>query len=287
MRCIEKFEDRIEARLQGCSIAITTALVAAGIAAAAGSTASAAIGAHAAGKAANTQADAATHAADLQRQQFEESQANLAPWREAGKTSLAELMKGLEPGGQFSTPFSGTFKPPTLDEAKMQPGYQFAQKAGEQGILHGSAAAGGAFTTGELANLTQFNQNLGQSAYQQAYNNSADTFTRQFNTYNTNQTNLYNRLAGISNAGEGAGAQIAQLGQNSVTQQGADLTDAARAQAAGTVGQAQAWAGGLGGVTNAITGGLTLSALMGANGSGIDTPTSGIYRYQAPYQAYA
>lgn len=250
-------------------VGTTAALIAAGIAAAAGGVGSSLIGSSAAKSAANTQATAAQAATAEQQREFDTTQANEAPWLQSGQVSLNQLMTGLAPGGNLSTPFAGTFTPPTLDEAKATPGYQFAQEEGEQGIEHGAAASGGAFTTGTLANLAGFNNNLAQNAYQQAYTNAQNTFGTQFNTYNTNQSNLYNKLASSSGLGQTTATQLGQIGQTTAASIGNNITGAGAAQAAGTVGSANAITSGLTGTVNNILGQISLQQLMNGNASSI------------------
>lgn len=71
----------------------------AAVAAVAGS----AISSSGAKSAANTQADAAQAASDQQMQMFQQSQANVAPYLNAGTSSLSQLMSGLSPAGSIST----------------------------------------------------------------------------------------------------------------------------------------------------------------------------------------
>ncbi len=258
------------------SVATSTALIIGGGLAAAGGVASSLIGSDASKTASAQQVAQQDQALALQKSEFDTQQANLAPWLSAGKVSLAQLMQGLQPGGNLSTPFAGTFTPPTLEDAQKTPGYQFAQQAGEQGIEHGASAAGGAFTSGELANLASFNNNLAQNAYQQTYNNALNTFGTQFNTYNTNQANLYNKLASTSGLGQVTANDLGNLGNTATAQQANTLTNIGSAQAAGTVGSANAYNSGLGLITNGLGGSLSLSALMngGFGGNTNSQPTA-------------
>lgn len=259
------------------SIALPLVLGLTGAASVAGGIGSSLIGANASETAANEQVQEQQQALAQQQAQFNTTQANEAPWLQAGQVSLQQLMSGLQPGGQFATPFSGTFQPPTLAQAQQTPGYQFAQQQGEEGIEHGAAASGGAFNTNELQNLAGFNNNLAQNAYQQTYNNALNTFGTQFNTYNTNQSNLFNRLASSSGLGQTTATQLGQLGNQNTQQQANTLTNIGSSQAAGTIGAANAYNSGLGLITQGITGPLTLNALMGGGlfGGGSSSLPSG------------
>lgn len=226
--------------------------------------------------AANTQANAAKQANQIQQQEFNTTQANEAPWLQAGGVSLASLMAGLQPGGSFSTPApNSTFTPPTLADAENTPGYQFTQSEGDKAIEQAAAASGGAFTGNEAKALDQYNQNLAMTNYNNIYNQALNNFSTNFNAYNTNQTNLYNKLASVAGLGQTTATQLGQLGQESAATQSSNLTSAGAAQAAGTVGGTNAIVNALGGLTNSATGYLTLKNLMG----GIPTGAS-------PYGTY-
>jgi hypothetical protein len=255
------------------SVATSTAIAIAAGVGAAGSIGGSLIGGSAAKSAAQTQATAAQTAAAEQAREFNVTQANEAPWLQAGQTSLSSLMSGLQPGGQFSTPYSGTFSAPTEEQAQQTPGYQFSLDQGDLGIERASAASGGAFTGGEAKSLDAFNTGLADQTYQQTFNNALTGFQTQFNTYNTNQANLYNRLASTSGLGQTTATQLGQLGQQAATTEGNDLTSGAAATAGGIVGSANAYTAGLQGLSNNASGYLTLSSLL--NGGGLGSPGSG------------
>jgi hypothetical protein len=244
------------------SVATSTAIAIAAGVGAAGSLGGALIGGSASKSAAQTQANAASLATQEQARQFNQTQANEAPWLQAGQTSLAQLMGGLQPGGQFATPYSGTFSAPTADQARQTPGYQFSLDEGDKAIERASAASGGAFTGGEAKSLDAFNTGLADQTYQQTFNNSLQSFQTQFNTYNTNQANLYNRLASSSGLGQTTATQLGQLGQTAVANEGNLQTSGAAALAGGQVGAANAYTAGLQGLTNSASGYLQLSSLL-------------------------
>lgn len=235
------------------------------------------LGGSASKSAAKTQANAAEYVANLQQQQFNQTQANEQPWLQAGGTALSDLMQGLQPGGTFSTPYSGTFTPPDPSLAAVQttPGYEFTKQQGEQAILNAQSASGGAFTGATAKNLDVFNQNLAdttyQSLYQQEFNNALNTYNTQFNSYNTNQSNLYNKLASVSGLGQTTATQLGQIGSQAINSIGNTITGGASATAAGQIGAANAYAGALGGVGSAASGytnGLLLQQLMGGGYGG-------------------
>lgn len=220
------------------------------------------MGGKAAKSAAKIQADAATHAADLQNHQYEQSREDMAPWLDAGKISLKNLMEGVQPGGSLVTPYSETFHAPTAEEARNTPGYQFTKEEGEKGILNGNAAAGGAFTGGTLKELARYESGLADSTYGDTFNRALQDFNTRFNTYNTNQNNIYNRLASTAGLGQTAGVQLGQLGSQSAATQGSFLTNAGTAAASGVTGAANAMLYGLNGVANNASSYLRLNGML-------------------------
>ena len=89
---------------------------------------SAAIGANAAGNAASAAEAGANQASQLSNSQFQQTQANLAPWRTTGASALSQL--GSLFGLQTSTPeqFAGA-QPVTVGDSQLPPGTQL-QPAG-------------------------------------------------------------------------------------------------------------------------------------------------------------
>lgn len=243
-------------------ITVGTALAIGGGLAAAGGVASSLIGSSAAKSAASVQAKAADTATQLQKDEFNQQQSNIAPWLQAGGVSLNQLMSGLQPGGALSTPFSGTFTAPTEAEARATPGYQFTADQGSKAILNAQTASGGAFTGGTAKSLDAFNTGLADSTYNDSFNRALQTFGTQFNTYNTNQSNLFNKLASVSGLGQTSAVQLGQLGQQAASNEGNLLTSGAASTAAGGVGSANAVNSGISSISNNLNSSLLLASLM-------------------------
>ena len=93
-----------------------TAVVVGGIIAAGASVASAEISAHAAHSAADKQSAAADKASDIQYKEWQQEQANIAPWVNAGKTSLSALMAGMGMGTYTAPGHDAPLKTYGLDE---------------------------------------------------------------------------------------------------------------------------------------------------------------------------
>lgn len=197
----------------------------------------------------NKQADAASDAAKLQaagqaaaleelKRQFDLSRADQMPWLTAGKDSLAQLAALMAPGGELTRKFSAA-------DFEADPGYQFQLAEGEQAANRAAAARGGYNSGRTLKELMRYGQGLASTTYQDAYNR-----------YNTDQTNLYNRLAGIAGTGQTAATTLGDAGANYAANVGNTLTGGATAQAASRIAGANARTSGYMGAANAITGGI-------------------------------
>ena len=156
-----------------------------------GSLGAAGIGAYAANKAAQTQSDAANKAADTSMAQYEQTRADLAPWRQAGVDALAKIQAG---------------------NFQMDPGYQFRQSEGEKGINR-SAAGRSSFDSGAtLKALNRYNQDYATNEWGNVYNRLAglagvgQTATTQTGTFGAGATNQANDYLTSGAAARGAGS---------------------------------------------------------------------------------
>lgn len=263
----------------------TAIAIGAGVSAA-GAIGGAAISSHAAGEAANTQSNAAKSAAQLQKeeadqalafqkQQWSTQQQNMQPWLTAGKGALGEL-SGLTstPGQGLLTPWTEQFQAPTNITEQSDPGYQERLKQG-QSMLENSAAAKGSLLSGNTAQAEQqFGQDYASNEYGNVYNRALQDYQQRYGIFENNQTNTYNRLAGLSGVGQQAATTLGNQGQaaaNNVgnisltagAQQGQDMQNAAAAMASGYVGGANAWSGALSGGANNISQILMMQQLFG------------------------
>lgn len=256
-----------------------------GVASAAAGVGSAAIGAHAAGKAANAQEAAANHAADLQHQdaqaalkfqqdQWNTQQQNLAPWLNTGKDALSQLWSMYQ-GGQFGN-FTDKFTAPTMQDAQNDPGYAFGLQQGEGALQNSAAARGKLFSGNTQEALSKFANDYASTKYTDVYNRALGQYQQNYNIFENNQTNSFNRLAGLAGIGQQSATTLGQEGQaaannsgnilmTSGQQIGNDLNNAAAARASGYVGGANAWGGALTGGTNNLMN-LILMSQMGKNG---------------------
>lgn len=142
------------------------------------------------------------------------------------------------PGGYLTQTFN-----PTMQSLQNTPGYQFALQQGGQALENQNTPGVGALSGPALKSLMSFNQGAASTQYQNSFNN-----------FQTQQTNIFNRLNSIAGMGQNAAGNLG----NSGASLGTGIAQAQSAAAGST-------AGGIVGATNNIGSGLTLSALMSQN----------------------
>lgn len=241
------------------------------------------VGSSAASSAADQQAAAAANAQGISQGEFNTITRQEQPFMASGYGSQSQLnyllgigtpgtMQGgkngapgtdaSSPGGNYGsliTPFNAQ------NFQELSPGYNFQKQQGTQGVLNGVAAGQGALSGSAYKDLIDYNQNQANTSFNTA-----------FNQYQTQQGNIYQRLAGISQLGQAAAANTGQQGTALAGQAAQSATNIGTAQAAGTVGSANAWTGAInsaapwlayggGGTPNYSSG--SYSSVMGGGGS--------------------
>lgn len=162
--------------------------------------------AYAGNKAASAQKKAAQQSADIQRQQYEQTRADLAPFRDMGTTALGQYtdllgMQGPEAYGRAlqnyqQSPFLGQLIRNTGDAVD-------ASRAARGGLFSGATA-----------------QEIGDRTSQ--------LYMGDFNNY-------LSRLGGLVDTGAGAATQTGQFGANAATGQANAYTAAGNARANGYI----------------------------------------------------
>lgn len=133
-----------------------------------------------------------------------------------------------------SSDYGSLLKDFSMADFEADPSYAFRQQEGLKGIEGGAAARGGLLSGGALKAIQKYGQDLASNEYGNAYGR-----------YTANQTNKYNKLAGLVNSAQGATNQLTNAAGNLGTQLGANAIGAGNAQAASIIGQANAITGGL------------------------------------------
>ena len=198
--------------------------------------------ASAAKQAASAQQAAATDATGLQRDMFNTINTQQAPYRTAGYGALNTLQSMLP--GQYQQ-YDANGNPTTMGtgsgaltreftaadlNSQLAPNYQFMRDQGI-GATRQNVNVGGGGSNANMAS-TKFAEDYAGNAYQNAFNN-----------FQTQQGNIYNRLAGV--------AGIGQAGQNATNAAGTNYANAAGQLG---IGSATAYGAGQVGSANAIAG---------------------------------
>ena len=178
------------------------------------------------GKAAQTQAASADRASQIQQENFEQTRQDLAPYKQAGDSSLSQLMGQMTPDGYFNQTYTG-------QDIYSDPSYQFRLQQGQDAIQSGAAAQGGLLSGATLKAL----QNYGQESASQEYGNA-------YNRFNADQTNRYNRLSNLVGIGQNAAAQVGNAGAQTAQAVANNTMAGANSIAAGQIGSANAWTNG-------------------------------------------
>lgn len=185
---------------------VAPVVVAAGIGAV-GSVLGGIFGGKGAKKAAKAQTQMGEAALKLQADMFNQTRADLAPWREAGGAAIGQGYAMLQPGYDHTT----------------SPGYQFRFGEGQRAVESGAAAKGMLMSGGTLKDLTRFGQGV-----------AADDFNDQFN-----------RMMAVAAGGQQAATSTGNAAQNYANSASGIMQGIGNAKASGYAGQNQAIQGTL------------------------------------------
>ena len=181
-----------------------------------GSIGSAVIGGIASSAAAKKQAEATRYAADIQRQNFQDTTRLMQPQIDAGNTARGYQLGALGlPGGQGYDSSIAAFRD--------SPGYRFAVNEGVNATQTSAAAGGRLFSGGTMKAL----QDRGQGMADQ-----------QFGSW-------FNRLGGLSGAGGTATTNLASFGQSNANNLSNLAVQGGDAQASSYIRGANAITGGI------------------------------------------
>ena len=204
------------------------------------------MGSDAAGDAADAQGAAAAQSDATQRYQYDTTRADNAPFRETGlqaNNQLAAMMNG----GQFGRRFQQS---DLNADPVYQNGLQFGLDQGTQGINRQAAAGGSMLSGATLKALTRFGNDYGSTKANESYNR-----------FNTDQNSQYNKLAGLSGAGQQATNQVSAAGQNMANNISASQQGMGNARGSAYLAQGNAW-------QNALNGGVSALKNAGTFGGG-------------------
>lgn len=154
---------------------------------------------YASGKAADAQSSAAEKGAtaelqatresiEEQRRQFDEIQALLSPYVEAGNTSLTQQMNLIGLGGD-------TAQASAISALEASPQYEALVKSGEEAILQGASATGGLRGGNVQSALAEYRPSILSQLIE----------------------NQYSKLSGLTGIGQASAAGVASAGQTTST----------------------------------------------------------------------
>ena len=185
--------------------------------------------------AATTEANAATYAANLQNQQFQQTQQNLAPSMGLGTAAMPQLMNLLGLGSQGSAGIQTALQ--------NVPGYQFTLNQGLQQLQNQQSATGQNLSGAQEKGLQNYTTGLAQSNYQQYLNN-------------------YMNTVGM---GQNAASGLGSIGAANASSVGNTLMGGANATAAGQVAAGNAQSNSLMSLMQLGLGGAGIYSLVTGN----------------------
>jgi hypothetical protein len=217
------------------------------------------ISSNASQSAASTQASAADAAAQAQLNEFNQTQANVAPWTNVGSNALMSLSADLGLGGPganllSANGISGLTFQPTQAQLAATPGYQFDLAQGLQATQNANAAQGKGISGQALQGAAQYATGLANN-----------TLTTQQGIFQQNLANVLNPTQNLSNLGQNSALGVGQQGIQAVGNANALSVGGANASAAGTVGSANALSSGLSSATSAPLNYALYNQLLGGS----------------------
>lgn len=223
------------------------------------------LGGGASGSAAQQQQAGADAASQVQQNMFNTTQANLQPFIQGGTSAFQALQKltGTDAGGNPLTSVLGS--PIDISQAALEqtPGYQFTRDQGLKAVQNAASSRGLGVSGQALANAAQYATGLANNTYQ-----------TQFGLAQTNRQIIANPLLQMAQLGQNSGVNVGAQGVQTAANIGGNLIGAGNAGAAGTIGGANA-------ISNALSGGgsqIGTAALLrpdlfnfGSNGNSLAT----------------
>lgn len=216
----------------------------------------------AAESAANLQYQGTQEAARQQREMFDILNKQQEPYRTAGYGGLSKINQMLP----YFTQQEKAYRPFTAQDLKtnLAPNYEFMKQQG----LGATAQSVNVASPGSNVDIakTKFAEDYASNAYQNALTNYMSQQAQGFSQGQTQQSNIFNRLASIAGIGQTAQSSAQNLGQQTSTNLANLATGGANALAGGQIGAANAYAGGMQNIGNA---GMLYSMLSPSGGSNV------------------
>jgi hypothetical protein len=155
------------------------------------------------------------------------------------------------------TPWTTPFEAPTGLTEQNDPGYQARLSLGQQTLENSAAARGGLLAGGTAKDLTQYAQDFASNEYSNVFGRALTQYQQAYNIFRNNQSDTFNRLAGVAGLGQTSATGAGNLGQSAAGNvANIDITSGANIGRDILAGGA-ATASGYAGATNALTSGLS------------------------------
>lgn len=189
--------------------------------------------------------------------------------------------------GSLMQPWTQQFTAPTNVTEANDPGYQFRLQQGEDAMLRNAAATGNLNTGGTLAALGNYAQDYASNEYNNVYNRALQQYQQNYNIFQNNQANKFNRLAAISGIGQTAAGQLTSAGQGAANtgayiagniggQVGSSLQNAGAARASGYANAGNIYGNAVGSIGSGLGNAYLMSQLLQPNISNV-VPDIGTY----------
>lgn len=166
------------------------------------------LGGKGAKKAAKAEVKLGREALALQKQMYDQTRADLAPWRDAGGQAIGQGLAMLQPGYDYTT----------------SPGYDFRFGEGQRAVESSAASKGMLMSGGTLKDLVRFGDGVASADY----------------------NDQFNRVMAVAGGGQQAATSGAQAAQNYANAGSGIMQGIGQAKASGYAGQTQALQGTLG-----------------------------------------
>ncbi len=175
--------------------------------------------------AASSQADAAAHAADIQKYIYDQQRADAEPWRQAGIGALGQINSNL---ADYTRNFGAS-------DFTRDPGYQFRLDQGQKGVENSASARGMTQSGAQMKALDRYNSDYASNEYQNAYDR-----------FNNDRTTSFNRLSNLAGMGQTSNNQLSAAGSNYANQASEAAYQGGNAASAGSMAGANAVNQGVG-----------------------------------------
>lgn len=174
----------------------------------------------AAKKAANASQEATDKTIALQKEQYDQTRADLSPYAEAGRTGLDALQqRAASNDNAYGSVTNPTYTAPAAfsygeGDYKQSPGYQFQLDRGLDAIQSSQASRGAMYSGATQKAIAKFSQGLAAQDFNQERQFAYGKYIDQNNRDRTNYTDDRDYLTNRYDTQTGTVANLAGIGQN-------------------------------------------------------------------------